>query len=204
VVAKEEYVKSRFYLTGGTALSGYYYNHRESLDLDFFSPKKFELAKIVDFLFRSQSVLHWKRIYPYTKHGEGSFALVFADGELITDFVFYAFPTLEKCNLWKGMLIESKLDIAVNKLNVILQRKYLRDYIDLYFLMKKEKFTLDFLRKKLVTKYDWQVDPITLSKHLLKVAELSDIPKMYVPFSKMKMVKFFEKEARKLEPEIFK
>jgi predicted nucleotidyltransferase len=41
-----------FYLVGGTALSLYYFHHRESFDLDFFS-QEFDLLRtrrIIDFL----------------------------------------------------------------------------------------------------------------------------------------------------------
>lgn len=41
-VKQNEFLRSNFYFTGGTALSGYYLNHRESEDLDFFSQKKFD------------------------------------------------------------------------------------------------------------------------------------------------------------------
>src|SRR4030067_3595134 len=41
-----------FYLAGGTALSLYYFNHRESLDLDFFTQNfsNISILKIVDLL----------------------------------------------------------------------------------------------------------------------------------------------------------
>lgn len=39
-----------FYLSGGTALSLYYFHHRESLDLDFFTPRfnKIAIKNIVE------------------------------------------------------------------------------------------------------------------------------------------------------------
>jgi len=58
-VAADEYLRSQFYFTGGTALSAFYLNHRESEDLDFFSQKEFPSDEIV------KRVSAWAKKYSF-------------------------------------------------------------------------------------------------------------------------------------------
>ena len=44
LIAAEKSISDRFYLTGGTALSEFYLQHRLSEDLDFFSEDEFEFS----------------------------------------------------------------------------------------------------------------------------------------------------------------
>ena len=59
-VKNEDFFKSDFYFTGGTALSFFYLQHRYSEDLDFFSERKFSFAKTLE-LVRS-----WANKYSFT------------------------------------------------------------------------------------------------------------------------------------------
>lgn len=204
VVTKEEYITSNFYLTGGTALAAFYYNHRESEDLDFFTAAEegIDEKALRDILFKAQRTIKW---IGAQKVGQTNYILTFKDKDTLRlDFVHYTFEPLGKREVWHGLEIDSLIDIATNKLDVILQRKKARDYVDFYFLVKKEKFSLRELIKNELKKFDWQVDPIILAKNLLMIKELTDYPKMKVPFDKNKMIKFYENLARSLESEIFK
>lgn len=204
VVAEESYVRDRFYLTGGTALSGFYYNHRESLDIDLFTPYDLDLSEITHLLFRSQKRLKWIRIEKARGLGGNNFILHFPEKDTLrVDFFYYTFEPLKRRKVWKGLKIDSLEDIATNKLDMILSRKKMRDYVDLYFLMNREKYTMERLRRDVLKKFDWKVEASALVQHLLCVNELSDMPKMNVPFSVNKMIRFFENEARKLKPKIF-
>lgn len=204
MAAEESYVRDRFYLTGGTALSGFYYNHRESLDIDLFTPYEFDLAEITHFLFRFQKSLGWKRIEKARGLGVNNFILHFPEKDTLrVDFFHYTFAPLKKRKIWNGFKIDGLEDIATNKLDAILSRKKMRDYVDLYFLMNREKYTLEKLRKNVLKKFDWKIEPSVLVRNLLCVNELSDLPRMKVPFSVKKMIAFFENEARNLKPRIF-
>lgn len=205
LVAKIPYVSSRFYLTGGTALAAIYYNHRVSLDLDLFSPKELNIRKITEALFSIQNRLRYVKIRRQPQKGEGNYILGFPNKETIfLDFVYYPFKRLKPSTKWKNLEIDSLEDIATNKLNTILQRTLMRDYIDLYCIMHRQKLSLKKLRKNMIKKFDWPIDPNVLSRHFLRVAEHTDIPQMKIPFSREKMIKFYENLAKSLEPEIFK
>lgn len=205
MVAREDDIGRRFYLTGGTALSGYYYNHRESYDIDLFSPDEFEKEDILNFVLRTQRYLKWSQVRVDSDLGGNHFVFEFKEGEpLRLDFVYYAFSHLRAPSVWNGIKIDSILDIATNKLDLIQLRKKMRDYVDLFFLMKKERFSLEYLRKCLFKKFKWKVDSIILARHLLKVRELSDYPIMRASVGRKEIANFFENEARKLEKEIFR
>ena len=45
-IGKNEFIAQKFYLTGGTALAGFYLSHRYSEDLDFFSETEFDILQI--------------------------------------------------------------------------------------------------------------------------------------------------------------
>lgn len=51
-----------FYLTGGTALSEYYLQHRLSEDLDFFSEQEFDIQAINIFFAKNKKLLGIKKI----------------------------------------------------------------------------------------------------------------------------------------------
>lgn len=204
MVTKESYIRNRFYLTGGTALSGFYYNHRESLDIDLFTPHEFDMTEITRFLFGFQKRLGWKSIEKARGLGTNNFILHFAEKDsLRIDFFYYTFQPLKKREIWRGLEIDSLEDIATNKLDSILSRKKMRDYVDLFFLMKREKYTMEKLRKNVRKKFDWKIEPLVLVRNLLCANELSDLPQMKAPFKVKEMVDFFENEARKLKPRIF-
>ncbi len=59
-IKKEKNLASRFYLTGGTALSAFHLQHRYSDDLDLFSDDAFDKEKIVNFIKR----LATQRFFP--------------------------------------------------------------------------------------------------------------------------------------------
>ena len=135
-ISNYDFVKNTFYFTSGTALSEIYYQHRESVDLDFFSDAKFEsqlvynvitgVAQKLDVSFESQ---HKDPLYIYH--------LKFKDRNLKLDFARYPYKRLEEGPLFNGLKVDSKLDIAVNKTLVIgSQRTEVKDYVDLNFFQK--------------------------------------------------------------------
>lgn len=103
------------------------------------------------------------------------------------------------------MPAESLYDIAVNKAYTISVRPRLRDFVDMFFILQKEK-TWQFkdLVKKGQEKFEIIVDPIQLGQNLLLVRTLTDMPIMLKSLDVKKMLHFFMKEAETLKKEIFK
>lgn len=48
------------------------------------------------------------------------------------DFAYYPFDPIGRRTSWRGLAVESLLDMTVNKVQAILTRQQPRDFVDLY------------------------------------------------------------------------
>lgn len=189
-------LSSIFYFTGGTALSEFYLKHRESLDLDFFTEKEFDPQVILE------AVQSWSKKYGFTI--KSSFVdptyiyiLNFKGGEqLKIDFARYPYPQLNKPENYDGILVDSFLDIAANKLLLINQRTEVKDFVDLYFILKK--FNFWELRDAVKTKFNVEIEPFLVAADFMKVENFEIMPKMYKKLDPETLKKFFKNQAKKL------
>lgn len=140
-----------FYLTGGTALSVFYLNHRRSNDLDFFT-KTEEI--VLPFSYRFENSIKSKGIDVERQRMVHSFIELVAKKEdeivvvhLAQDSPF-RFEEPKEFPEFPGVKVDSIIDIATNKLLALFGRATLRDFIDIYFLVKKGKFTTEELMDK--------------------------------------------------------
>lgn len=206
-IQQDKQITKRFYLTGGTALAEFYLQHRLSEDLDLFTEEEEIDQKVIDaFLRKISPKLSVVKINKSQFLGLVSYKLVFKDNnQLKVDFNFYPFPRITKGKKYKHLEIDSVYDIAVNKVHTLFMKPRIRDYIDLYFIMKKFEYSLNKLVLDAKAKFDWHIDPVTLESQFLRVKSFdqSDFPKMLVPFNKKDMAEFFLKLAKSLESDIF-
>jgi predicted nucleotidyltransferase component of viral defense system len=204
-------INKGFYLTGGTALSEFYFQHRLSEDIDLFSEQEVNTRVVESFLEKTKNKLGIVSFVKQTFLGLNTYMLLYKDGEkLKVDFNYYPFPRIEKGVYFKKLEISSIYDIAVNKLHTIAMKPRTRDYIDLYFIFTKAKYApekyLERMRIDSQAKFDWPLEPKNLLAALLRVQDIKDkkdFPKMLMPFDEEKMVDFFLKLAKSLEKEIF-
>jgi predicted nucleotidyltransferase component of viral defense system len=204
-IRKEPSFAKQFCLTGGTALAGFYLFHRYSEDLDFFCEEEFDAMTIDIFLKKTvQPLLGVTSIDFQQSFNRNLFFLHFSDGEVLkTEFTYFPFPRLDTSVHEDGLQVESKIDLAVNKLFTIYQRTAARDYIDLYCLCRKEGYEISELLKKARIKFDWHIDPLQLGTQFIKADEASDFPRMIEDFPPEEWRTFYREEAKKLKPEIF-
>jgi hypothetical protein len=133
--AIEAFRGSPFYLTGGTALSRGYYNHRYSDDLDLFVNYLTEFLPIAE--------VHIKRlrdIFPDIEidYRSDNYFRLFVAGrrlkiELVNDVPSHIGEKIEHPVLG---LIDSKENILANKITAVIDRCMPKDMADLYFLLK--------------------------------------------------------------------
>ena len=202
----EPEITKRFYLTGGTALSAFYLQHRLSYDIDLFTKNEEVDQKLTEAFLRkisSQlSIIHLKRSQFL---GLVSFILVYTDGEeLKVDFSYYPFPRIQKGTNLNKLEIDSVYDIAVNKLHTIFMNPRSRDYVDLYFIMQKYDYPLGKLILDAKAKFDWNIDKITLASQFVKVTDVDESSLVVIPFDKKIMEEFFLNQAKLLERDIFR
>lgn len=130
-----------FYLSGGTALA-LHLGHRESEDLDFFTPDTFDpqhLQSEVQKIGQLESV----------EIAEGTLNTFLNTVKL--QFLYYPYPLLEPTTAWEGLSLSSVIDIACTKIITISMRGSKKDFVDLYFLLKQ--YSLQELFEKVDQKY---------------------------------------------------
>ncbi len=194
---KDSFLSSNFYFTGGTALSLYYLQHRESVDLDFFSEKPFALEDVVTKIDSWKKSLKLSAVDYVTVVNTHIFNLTFPHKLTVkVDFNFYPYKRLDKQNVIDGIMVDSKTDIAVNKLLTIQQRTAVKDFVDLYFLL--QDFTIWDLIEGVRIKFKVKMDLFVIGSDFLKVENFDYLPKMVKPLTLEKLKEFFRKEAEKL------
>ncbi len=199
---KNSELSRNFYLTGGTALAAFYLGHRNSEDLDFFSETEVEPLAVQTFLKSNKKGLGFLKLELQKSFNRNLFFLHFPREVLKTEFTYFPFERLGKGPKSGHLQVDSLRDIAVNKVFTITQQARARDFVDLYFIIKKTEWGLGALAKDVRIKFDTQIDPIQLGSELLKVRELKDFPRMRVPLAKKQLISFFMKEASALKNNI--
>jgi len=132
---KKSNLSKSFYLTRGTALSQYYLKHRISEDLDFFTEKNFSVNEVISFLKKCKFISDIKYNSFYDRR---IFILTTNKGILKTEFSFYPFKHIKPPNYIDGLYIDSREDIFVNKLTAISERREVKDYVDILFILSLE------------------------------------------------------------------
>lgn len=203
-ISGDNFLTRNFYLTGGTALAEFYLKHRLSEDLDFFSEQEFEPTAIAVFFQKNKTDLKIKKIDFEQSYNRNLFFLHVEKEIIKTEFTYFPFPRIEQLKKFKNISIDSAYDIAVNKIFTIYQKERARDYIDLYFLIKKYKWSIEELVKKAKIKFDWHIDYLQLGTQFTKAENVSDYPKMIKTIPEKKWISFFIKEAGKFKEKIIK
>ncbi|MBU3918719.1 nucleotidyl transferase AbiEii/AbiGii toxin family protein [Patescibacteria group bacterium] len=184
---------SDFYLAGGTGLA-LDLGHRISVDFDFFWDKDIPEG----LLSKTRKVFNGHKIELIVDHPEQLGILV--DGISIS-FVRYPFPVILKLVQHSGINILSSLEIAAMKAYVLGRRAALKDYIDLYFLIKENIGDLEDIIKLCDKKYGSQFNKKLFLEQLIY---LDDIKDEEIRFLKAKVTKkqvedFLRKEVSKIE-----
>jgi len=110
-----------FYLAGGTALSLYYFHHRESVDLDFFT-RKFDKVRVTETVKLISDSLHKKTKLVAENSGKGKvrvaiyFIAINKDKSLKIDFVEDYLGLIKPPELINGIKVMSLEDIYSRKI----------------------------------------------------------------------------------------
>lgn len=204
-VANNKKFSSFFYLTGGTALAAFYLRHRYSEDLDFFGETDIAALDVMTFVRSLKKTLGYKQVEFQRSFNRNLVFFSFSKKqELKVEFTYFIGPPLEPRRQIMGILVDSLLDIAVNKAFTIAQNARTRDFVDLYLILKKEKgWTFSDLLKKARAKFDVYIDPIQIGSQLMRVTEIKDYPRVIRKLKDKEWQNYFLEEAKKLKPSIF-
>lgn len=193
----------QFYFSGGTALSHYYLQHRFSEDLDFFKEEEFDPQSVYITLKSLKSNINYEKIDIQTSMNRNLYFIHYPDESILkVEFTYYPFTQIEPTQLIDGLLVDSALDIATNKLFTIVQNPRGRDYYDLYYLIQKYNYTIPKLRMLAKQKFDWHIDPLMLASQLNKASNFLDDPILTETKNTKLIFAYFVSEAQKLKGEI--
>ncbi|HAV15338.1 MAG TPA: hypothetical protein DCX25_03335 [Candidatus Pacebacteria bacterium] len=193
----------QFYFTGGTALAHVYLHHRKSEDLDFFNEQEFDPQQVTSTLKTFQRALGFISFDYQQSFNRNIYMLRFDQSKFLKlEFTFFPFHQIEKPSEKEGLLVDSILDIATNKLFTIAQNPRGRDYFDLYCIVQKYHYTVESLRMFAKQKFDWHVDPLQLGSRFHEVAQHLDDPILVTYVEHALVVKFFQDEAMKFTSQI--
>ena len=132
-----------FLLVGGTALS-LQIGHRISVDIDLFTRDEFDTRELLEYLEQTYS-FQLQYIHKNTLKG--------IIGNVFVDFIRHNYQLIDKPVSDSNIHMASIKDIAAMKLNEIDGNgTRVKDFIDIYFLLKKHSFSelIDFY----CTKYE--------------------------------------------------
>jgi hypothetical protein len=189
-LSRQDFMRS-FYLAGGTGCA-LHVGHRRSRDFDFFSRAEFDIFAIQNTL---RNLGRYVIDYSDSNTLVGSF-----DGTKISLF-HYAYPLLEDTADFQGLRIASLLDIGCMKIDAISSRGTKRDFVDLFFALRKLGLDLE----KFLSQFEKKYGPDSFNQyHVLKSlvyfedADKEPDPDMLVDFSWTAMKRFFVEGVRSL------
>jgi len=120
-----------FYLAGGTCLA-LQNGHRRSIDFDFFIPADFDTSVIVNKLTLMGS---------YQRDSEGKNTINGTLNGVRISFFGYRYDIIDDFKIFNKIRLAGLKDIAAMKLEAIAGRGSKKDFIDMFFLLKR--YTLE-------------------------------------------------------------
>ena len=178
-----------FYLAGGTAVA-LHLGHRLSHDLDFFSAKPFDGVLLKS---RISELGNYEDDVSRDNNTIGSF-----NGTKLS-FMYFKPGLTEAPQQFAGVTIASLKDLMTMKVSAISQRGAKRDFIDLYFIMKKLEMSIADVMLHYFEKYkDFKPNPLHALKSLtyFEDAEKEIMPDMTAPVQWPEIKGFFEGQKK--------
>ncbi len=173
-------------LTGGTALA-LQIGHRKSKDFDLAlrKPIKKSFLRKVNKVFRN---------YQTEPRVDSPNELTILLNKVIKITYFhFPFPNLHALVSSDSLKLHSLYDIASSKAHTIGRRGEWRDYVDLYFLLKKEKLNLEKIVSETKKRFRGEFDEKLFWQQLVYWQDLQDFNVAYLekPVPKEKIQGFF-------------
>lgn len=201
LVKNNQNIRQNFYLTGGTALAEFYFQHRTSDDLDFFSEQPFPLTAIEPIITKIRDKLKANKVKYNKLYDRHIYFFMVGGKEIKVEFTYFENKRINPINLIDGLNVDNLLDIGANKIMAILDRDEPKDFIDLYFIISKIR--LKNLLGAVKEKYQIEIDPITLGTAFAKGEKIAFPNKKLFKGNLKNIQTFWSKKALDLKPKIF-
>lgn len=186
-----------FFFTGGTALAGFYFQHRLSDDLDFFTvsdaalPRAREemevLASALSLTLESRaSAPHFQR-FRLTRPGLAPLQL-----DLVRDIDVQ----IGQHRWFDAIIVDALENIGANKVGAIFGRTEAKDFVDLYFLLEAGLNLRELIAH--AKQKDGGVTEFWLAEMMRQVEWLKHLPVMLKPVSLDSLKAYFLQLADEL------
>lgn len=182
----QETLRQHFYLTGGTALAAFYFQHRLSDDLDFFT-HSVDLDSTIPL---AEDAWHAAGLDITRERSSPTYRRYRLNGELQIDLVRDIDFRVGAPELHDTYMVDSRKNIAVNKITAIYGRLDAKDYIDLYFLAQEPDFDF-FALFALAQQKDGGLEDFQWARIIADVDTLTILPRMLRPFALPTLRKFY-------------
>jgi predicted nucleotidyltransferase component of viral defense system len=180
-----------FYLTGGTALAAFYLFHRYSDDLDFFTHEN-----QIEFLWPMLQKLKPSSAFEVVSRTPSYIRIQFTEGlrvDFVQDIPYRVGVPIQR-GAWRVDCLEN---LILNKISAIQGRLDMKDYVDLYFLLKdKPQDILKYLGE--AKQKDTSIDPFVWSRVILDMENLRVMPRMILPIKHEELVDFYSGLRKKI------
>lgn len=195
-----------FYLTGGTALARFYFQHRESVDLDLFTQNQkadFSIVNLeIERISRELKLITIKQVTTDT-----FMQFIFEDTEkniLKVDLVKDIPVHFGEFRQEGKVRLDSLENIGSNKITAIFGRTDHKDFIDLYYILNETDFTFEHL-VSLAKQKDLGLTDFYLANSIDQIETASQMPVLLKPLDIKKYNEFYKKLSRdlflKIKPE---
>lgn len=189
-------IKDSFFLTGGTALSVFYLQHRYSEDLDFFT----EIPGAVGGVMPVLDIIKKKlKITIEARRTFNTFTELIIEREKEITILHFAQDSPYRLNptLYNedyGIYIDNLIDISCNKFSALFDRHDMKDFVDIY-IIDKEKMKFEEVYS-LAQKKHIGLDEYWLAQALRYINDLTILPKMIKPVTLKELQDFFNKKIK--------
>lgn len=191
-------ISAPFFLTGGTALVGFYFGHRTSVDLDLFTLQSLNAADLKNCFNKIADSLG------------GNYKIQTEAGTILTGWIETKEDKLKidlvqdvpahfgEMQAFGAIRVDSLENIGSNKITAIYGRTEAKDYIDLYWILKNyQEIDFDQLMG-MAEKKDLGITDFHLGHILLAFSGFKNLPKTTPETSEQEIKSFFEQIGDKL------
>jgi len=188
-------LKNIFYLTGGTALSAFYLQHRISEDMDFFTDEERDVLRALPIINEIASKIKGEIEIKKSFISYIEFFITRGDEIVRCDFALDSPYRLGEKVLNKkyDIYIDNLIDISCNKLSALYDRGEPKDFVDVFFIDREvisfEKLIEKAKKKHVVLENYW------LSVSLAKVENIGILPRMRKEITIEELKNFFREKA---------
>jgi predicted nucleotidyltransferase component of viral defense system len=187
-----------FFLTGGTALAAFYFGHRYSKDLDFFT--------LVP--YKTEALTH--TINSIAQHTGSTISVKVKSGTYNEIYLAHQAGWTQRIDIVKeqprrfgkieeieGIRIDSLENIGSNKVLTVFGRLEPKDYIDLYLILTRTHHEFNALFE-LAKQKDLGLTEFYFANALLDIEKITVWPEMKIPFNTSEMILFYKNLSREM------